>query len=70
MKYPGSKRSNLFTKILGKIEKDLYQKVTVRSIDALVLERVNLDSQTFRNYTKRTAKAIKTLHTELNQIQL
>jgi hypothetical protein len=70
MKYPGSKRSNLFTKILGKVEKDLYKKVTVKNIDELVIDRVINDSTSFKNFTKRKARAIKALNSELNIIQV
>jgi hypothetical protein len=70
MHYPGSKRSSLFSKILGKVEKDLYKKVVIRNIDELVLDRVTQDSSSFKNFTRRKVKAIRSLNAELNLIQL
>lgn len=68
MKYPGSKRSNLFSKILGKVEKDLYQKPVKRTIDDLITNSLALDSSKHNLFIKR--KSLKILRTELNIIQL
>jgi hypothetical protein len=68
MIYPGSRRSSLFSKILGKVEKKLYQKPLKRSIDDLIIFSAGIDIQKEKNYSR--LKAVNALNSELNLIQL
>lgn len=68
MIYPGSKRSSLFSKILGKEEKKIFQKPLRRSIDDLIIYSASHDVQKNKNHSR--LKARKSLNSELNLIQL
>ena len=68
MIYPGSKRSSLFSKILGKVEKKLYQKPLRRCIDNLMLLS---DARKHKTENKKfKQKNLKSLNSELNLIQI
>ncbi len=68
MIYPGSTRSSLFSKILGKKEKKLYQKPLKRSIDNLILLSDIRKHKTENKEFKE--KNLKSLNSELNLIQV
>lgn len=68
MIYPGSRRSSLFSKILGKVEKKLYQKPLKRSIDDLII--INLAQEIQKEKVNSKAKTKKLLNSELNLIQI